>query len=178
MMAKRPGDRFQTVDELLTGLESLAEQTVKPKTACVPDSGRSHTRTLTRSVALAGRPLRSVLALGAAWGVATAGVAAALVLLLRTVPVPVPLRVAAWLLAVGMLPWLTHALTAWAVKGKSNAASGLVLGGYVAAAVLLALALTALQATGAQLALLLPGAALVSAGYSYWACERVADRYR
>lgn len=87
-------------------------------------------------------------------------------------------RALVWLGAVLLLPWITPFLTHWAHSKKTNAASGILLALYAALAVLLAGALMGFQLDGATDWLILAGALILSTGWSYWSCERIAANNR
>ncbi len=80
-----------------------------------------------------------------------------------------------WLGWVGLLPWLTAPLVHKIREMKSNTASFILLLGYVAIDVLLALALSGFAIAGTWGTVRILAALLISAAYSFWACEQIAD---
>ncbi len=80
-----------------------------------------------------------------------------------------------WLGWVALLPWLTAPLVHKIREMKSNTASFILLLGYVAIDVLLALALSGFAIAGTWGTVRILAALLISAAYSFWACEQIAD---
>jgi hypothetical protein len=85
-------------------------------------------------------------------------------------------RALVWFGAILLLPWITPFLTHWAHSKKTNAASAILLAIYGLLAVLLAGVLMGFQLDGATDWLILAGALILSTGWSYWSCERIAER--
>lgn len=90
---------------------------------------------------------------------------------------PVWLRLLTWVVVVVVLPWVSAPATFWAVEQKRNSASLMVVAAYVAVDMLVAWALTGFARSGG-IGWRLTLAFIVSALYTYVACEAVAARAR
>lgn len=86
------------------------------------------------------------------------------------------LRLALWLGFVAALPWLTAFGTRWAMARRSNAASFALLAVLVTAELAAGVALFRFTAAGFAAWALFFVAAAACAGYTLWACERMAER--
>lgn len=87
-------------------------------------------------------------------------------------------RFVIWLGAVLALPWLTRTATVAAAGRKSNLASFLLVLVYTVLGLLLAALMTGFQLLGGGQWLRFFGALIFCAGYSFWACERIAAAER
>lgn len=85
-------------------------------------------------------------------------------------------RLVLWASIVLVLPWLTPFIARWARERRSNAASALALSFYVVVSLLLAGALMGFALSGLSDWLLLVAALVLSGGYAFWACERIAAK--
>ncbi|MBM4163864.1 MAG: hypothetical protein FJ222_05430 [Lentisphaerae bacterium] len=85
------------------------------------------------------------------------------------------LRLALWLGFVAALPWLTPFGTRWAMARRSNAASFALLAATVAVDLAAGVTLFRFTADGFAAWALFFVAAAACAGYTFWACERVAE---
>jgi len=83
-----------------------------------------------------------------------------------------------WLGVVLALPWVTRFATVAATGRKSNLASFLLVLAYTIAGLLLAALMTGFQLLGGGQWLRFFGALIICAGYSFWACERIAAAER
>ncbi len=79
-----------------------------------------------------------------------------------------------WLCFVLVMPWATPFGARWAVERKSNAASFALMTTYTVLGVLLAVTLSGFVVSGGAAWMKLFLAFVVSAVYSFWACERIA----
>lgn len=91
-------------------------------------------------------------------------------------PAPPWLRLVVWVLIVVALPWVTAFLTHWTIEKKSNQASAFLVLAYSTMALLLAALFLGFSLEGATSWLLLTGAVVLAGSYSWWACERIAER--
>jgi hypothetical protein len=85
-------------------------------------------------------------------------------------------RFVGWLLFVLMLPWATAFATHYALERRSNIASFTVITGYTVVGMAVALLLIGFSLTGGLSWLSFLIAFLFTAGYNYWACEKIAER--
>ena len=81
-----------------------------------------------------------------------------------------------WILFVLLLPWVTYPLTHWALEKKTNVASFVVISLYTVLDLTLAVLLTGFRIVGGESWLMFLSAFVLSAGYSFWTCERIARR--
>ena len=81
-----------------------------------------------------------------------------------------------WILFVIFLPWLTYPLTHWALEKKTNVSSFVVISLYTVLDLALAVLLTGFRIVGGESWLMFLSAFVLSAGYSFWICERIAGR--
>lgn len=81
-----------------------------------------------------------------------------------------------WLAVVLILPWVTAFATHYALERRSNAISFVVITGYTVLDMALALLLVGFTLAGGLPWFKFLVAFLFSAGYNYWACERIAGR--
>ena len=85
-------------------------------------------------------------------------------------------RFAIWLTVVLALPWVTRFATARVLERKSNLAAFALIGAYTVTGLALAAAMTGFQLIGGGQWLRFFAALVFCAGYSFWACERIAGR--
>ncbi len=170
MMAKDPGERYQTIDHLQQALRALQTGETPPVSG-TRRSQRRRIRAASRGWA-GGIPWRGLavvvaffLAAGAgAWGLGR----------IQAPQLPVWGRIALWTTVAALLPWGTPFLTRWAVAGASNTAAAGLLLGYTLVDLGLALKLLRFGVGSAANIWWGLGASVTALCYNYWACERIA----
>jgi len=83
-----------------------------------------------------------------------------------------------WLIAVGLLPWLSSFAVVWAVEKKSNAASLALISIHVVVGMALWFILFRPTFAGAGEIVKLLFALILCAGYDFWACESIAAKQK
>ncbi|NOY80845.1 MAG: serine/threonine protein kinase [Kiritimatiellaeota bacterium] len=173
MMAKEPGERYQTIDRLLEALRAL--QTPAEAT---PASGLRQSQRHRRRAVERGRAKR-IPWRGLAAGIALLLLAGGGVWAMSAAPVsllPVWARIALWTAVVVPLPWGTPFLTRWAVTKASNTTAAGLLSGYTLIDLGLAVKLLRFGAGPTENVWWMLGALIAALIYNYWACERIAAR--
>jgi len=89
---------------------------------------------------------------------------------------PAVARLVIWLAVVLILPWGSARITHRTVAMKRNGASFALLLGYATLGTALALVFMGFEVRGAVGAVKVLAALVLSAAYSFWACERIAAR--